>query len=170
MFHNLLREYIIFPIKLSSPILRKFSYLPGKFKFCYNFVVMNKKLPKTDGTINQRIRILRQTLQLTQKNFSEKIYISNSFLAMVEMDKKKVLDRHIKLIVSAFGVNEVWLRNGEGEMFEKDVTPDYKIAETVEVFKQLNPFFQDFILSQLHKLLEYEEKAEKEAKKRPPTK
>jgi hypothetical protein len=53
-------------------------------------------------------------------------------------------------------VNEIWLRTGEGEMFEKDVTPDYKIAETVNVFKQLNPFFQDFVLEQMNKLLEYE--------------
>jgi hypothetical protein len=43
-------------------------------------------------------------------------------------------------------------------MFEKGTTPDHKIAETVEVFKQLNPFFQDFILDQLYKLLEYEKK------------
>lgn len=75
---------------------------------------------------------------------------------MTELGAKKALDRHVKLIVTAFGVNEAWLRTGEGEMFEKDVTPDYKIAETVEIFKQLNPFFQDFILDQLHKLLEYE--------------
>jgi hypothetical protein len=55
-------------------------------------------------------------------------------------------------------VNEVWLRAGEGEMFEKNAIPDHKIVETVEVFKQLNPFFQDFILDQLYKLLEYEKK------------
>jgi hypothetical protein len=41
-------------------------------------------------------------------------------------------------------------------MFEKDITPDYKIVETIEIFKQLNPFFQDFILEQVHKLLENE--------------
>ena len=44
-------------------------------------------------------------------------------------------------------------------MFEKDAISDLRIAETVEVFKQLNPFFQDFILDQLYKLLEYEKKA-----------
>ena len=114
--------------------------------------------------------MLRHNLKLTQKDFAQKICISTSFQASIEIEKKKVLDRHIKLIVSAFGVNEEWLRTGEGEMFEKDVTPDYKIAETVEIFKKLNPFFQDFILSQLHKLLEYEEKVKKEAKKRPAAK
>jgi hypothetical protein len=51
-------------------------------------------------------------------------------------------------------------------MFEKDVTPDYKITETVEIFKQLNLFFQDFILKQLNKLLEYDKITKKETKKR----
>jgi hypothetical protein len=51
-------------------------------------------------------------------------------------------------------------------MFEKDVTPDFKITETVDIFKQLNPFFQDFILEQLHKLLEYEKTTKEDARKR----
>jgi transcriptional regulator with XRE-family HTH domain len=122
-----------------------------------------------DMSINRRIVMLRHNLKLTQKDFAKKIFISTSFQASIEVEQKKVLDRHIKLIVSAFGVNEAWLRTGEGEMFEKDITPDYKITETVEIFRQLNPFFQDFILEQLHKLLEYEKKPKEGAKKRYPT-
>lgn len=107
-------------------------------------------------TVNQRIKILRKSLNLTQKEFAQKICVSTSFQTLIELEQKKVLDRHIKLIVTVFGVNEVWLRTGEGEMFEKDTTPDFKITETVAMFKQLNPFFQDFILDQLRKLLENE--------------
>jgi len=119
----------------------------------------------TDMSINRRIVLLRHKLKMTQKDFAKKIYISTSFQASIEIEQKKVLDRHIKLIVSAFGANEAWLRTGEGEMFEKDVTPDYKISETVEIFKQLNSFFQDFILEQLHKLLEYEKTTKDEGKR-----
>ncbi|MDR2922274.1 MAG: helix-turn-helix domain-containing protein [Treponema sp.] len=130
---------------------------------------MKKSLNKyADMSINQRIVLFRHELKMTQKDFAKKICISTSFQASIEIEQKKVLDRHIKLIVSAFGVNEAWLRTGEGEMFEKDVTPDYKITETVELFKQLNPFFQDFIMDQLYKLLEYERTAKEEAKKRHP--
>jgi hypothetical protein len=46
-------------------------------------------------------------------------------------------------------------------MFRKDMTPDYKMDEVEAIFKQLNPYFQDFILDQLRKLLEYETKVEK---------
>ncbi|MCL2763343.1 MAG: helix-turn-helix transcriptional regulator [Treponema sp.] len=130
---------------------------------------MKKQVPAKNATINQRIKILRKSLNLTQKEFAQKIAVSTSFQTLIELEQKKVLDRHIKLIVSVFGVNEAWLRTGEGEMLAKDVTPDYKIAETVDIFKQLNPFFQDFILDQLHKLLEYEQKDTKGTKKRSPT-
>ena len=130
------------------------------------FYVMERKPAKsTDMSINQRIVLLRHSLNLTQKDFAKKIFLSTSFLASIETDQKKVLDRHIKLIVTAFGVSEAWLRTGEGEMLEKDITPNYKIVETLEIFKQLNPFFQDFILDQLHKLLEYEKTLKKETKK-----
>jgi transcriptional regulator with XRE-family HTH domain len=123
---------------------------------------MKKNKPKSEVfSISQRIVLLRHTLQLTQKDFAEKICISTSFLASIEVEKKTLLDRHIKLIVGAFGVSETWLRSGEGAMFQNDVIPDFKIAETVEIFKQLNPFFQDFILEQLRKLLEYEKAGKK---------
>jgi transcriptional regulator with XRE-family HTH domain len=126
---------------------------------------MKNQISAKNASINQRIKILRKSLNLTQREFAQKIYVSTSFQTLTELEQKKVLDRHVKLIVSAFGVNEAWLRTGEGEMFEKDVTPDYKIAETVEIFKQLNPFFQDFILDQLHKLLKYEKTTKTVAKK-----
>jgi len=131
---------------------------------------MKSQITGKKANINQRIKILRKSLNLTQKEFAKKICVSTSFQTLLELEQKKVLDRHIKLIVSAFGVNEVWLRTGEGEMFEKDVTPDYKIAETIEIFKQLNPFFQDFILEQLHKLLEYETIKKEPKKQQPPGK
>ncbi|MCL2210979.1 MAG: helix-turn-helix domain-containing protein [Treponema sp.] len=119
---------------------------------------MKKSASVKNTTINQRVRILRKSINLTQKEFAQRIYVSTSFQTLTELGKKRVLDRHIKLIVTAFGVNESWLRTGEGEMFEKDVTPDYKITDTVKIFKQLAPFFQDLIIDLMQKLLEYEKK------------
>ncbi|GHV71359.1 hypothetical protein AGMMS49928_22780 [Spirochaetia bacterium] len=101
---------------------------------------------------------IRHALKLTQVEFAQKILISNGFMAQLELGQRKVNDRLIKLINTTFGVNEGWLRTGEGEIFRKDITPDYKMDEVEEIFKKLNPFFQDFILDQLRKLLEYETK------------
>jgi transcriptional regulator with XRE-family HTH domain len=116
--------------------------------------------PARAKTINQRIAMLRRTLKMTQKEFSGKIFISGSFQASIELGKKKVNDRLVRLIVTTYGVCEKWLRTGEGEIFEKDVTPDYKVSQAVETFKQLGPFFQDFILEQIRKWLSYEQSEE----------
>jgi transcriptional regulator with XRE-family HTH domain len=116
-----------------------------------------------DTSVNQRIITLRHALNITQAEFAKKILISTGFMAAIETGVRKVNDRLIKLINTTFGVNEGWLRTGEGEMFRKDMTPDYKMDEVEAIFKRLNPYFQDFILDQLRKLLEYETKVEKKA-------
>ncbi|GHT57516.1 hypothetical protein FACS1894109_09860 [Spirochaetia bacterium] len=121
--------------------------------------MQTQRISPEEDSINQRIATLRHTLNLTQAEFAQKILISNSFMAALELGLRKVNDRLIKLINTTFGVNEGWLRTGEGEIFRKDMTPDYKMDEVEEIFKKLNPFFQDFILDQLRKLLEYETKA-----------
>jgi transcriptional regulator with XRE-family HTH domain len=97
---------------------------------------MKRQVSTNDATINQRVKILRKCLNLTQKEFAQKICVSTSFQTLTELEQKKVLDRHIRLIVSTFGVNEAWLRSGEGEMYEKDITPVYKITETVSEYSQ----------------------------------
>ncbi|MDR1970819.1 MAG: helix-turn-helix domain-containing protein [Treponema sp.] len=114
-----------------------------------------------DPAINRRITLLRHSLNLTQIEFAKKILISNGFIAGIELGKRKINDRLLRLIKITFGVNENWLRTGEGSMFEKDKTPDYKISDVLETFKKLSPSLQDLILEHLHKLLEYEKTIKK---------
>jgi transcriptional regulator with XRE-family HTH domain len=116
-----------------------------------------KKMPPCRASaIGGRIALLRHSLNLTQVEFAEKILISNGMIASIELGKRKINERLLRLIKITFGANENWLRGGEGPMFQKDVPPDYKISEALEIFKKLSPFFQDMILEQLRKLLEYE--------------
>lgn len=67
--------------------------------------------------MNERIRKLRKTLGLNQIDFSKKINIGSSTLAMFETGDRFPKDIHIAQICSAFNVNEEWLRSGAGEMF-----------------------------------------------------
>jgi transcriptional regulator with XRE-family HTH domain len=114
-----------------------------------------------DTSVNRRISLLRHSLKLTQVEFAQKILISNGFIAGIELGKRKVNDRLIRLIKITFGVNETWLRTGEGPLFEREKTPDYKISDALELFKKLSPALQDIVLEHLHKLLEYEQGAGK---------
>jgi DNA-binding transcriptional regulator YiaG len=52
----------------------------------------------TETTVNRRIKQVRETLGLSQMKFAKVIALSNGYLAGVEVGKRKVNDRIIKLI------------------------------------------------------------------------
>ena len=68
-------------------------------------------------TENERIRELRKQLGLTLVKFGEAIGITAAALSAIETEKSAVTDRTRSAIVREFGVSEVWLRTGEGDMF-----------------------------------------------------
>jgi len=72
--------------------------------------------------VKERIKQLRKKLELTQQVFSERIGIKRNTIAMYEMGKTIPSDQTILSICREFNVNEEWLRNGTGEMFNKETT------------------------------------------------
>ncbi|MDR2741287.1 MAG: helix-turn-helix domain-containing protein [Treponema sp.] len=105
-------------------------------------------------TIYQRIILLRHTEKLTQPVFAEKISISKGYIAALELGKKPVNDRIIKLICSVFKVNEDWLRNGVEPMYLTG--HEDKVEDAMSLFRRLNTFFQDYFISEMQKIYEYE--------------
>lgn len=67
--------------------------------------------------MNERIKVLRKHLHLTQNEFGDKLGIVKSSISNIEKGRHGVTDQMIKLMVKEFGVSENWLRYGEGEMF-----------------------------------------------------
>ena len=102
-------------------------------------------------TISGRIRHLRQTLDMSQVEFAKAIYISNGYIAELETEHRRVNDRIVHLISLTFGVNEIWLKTGEGDMFFK--TPGEKLQRMVGLFNELPPKFQDYVMQQIEQLL-----------------
>lgn len=102
--------------------------------------------------INDRIKQVRKTLGLSQAKFAQAISISNGYIASIELGNRKVNDRIARLICSTYNVNESWLKSGVGEMF--NLAPDKKTKQAIDVFKELKPDFQDYVLQQITKLLE----------------
>ena len=72
--------------------------------------------------MNLRLKEIRQNLKLTQKEFSQKIGIKQNTLLRLEKGYSKITKKRIKLICSNFGINENWLLNGNGEIFNKSKT------------------------------------------------
>jgi len=69
--------------------------------------------------IGERIRFLRKSMGLTQKEFAKKIGITQGYLTEVESGKKQPSEKVLKLISHTFGVSYEWLKYGKGEMWEK---------------------------------------------------
>ena len=112
-------------------------------------------LRRMEEPINQRIKQIREALDLSQRNFSRNLSLSHSYIAGVESGAIKVNARLIKLIVSEFGVNEAWLMNGTREMFSQN--PDEKFSKLVGLFKGLSAKNQELIYQIIGVLLKMEE-------------
>jgi transcriptional regulator with XRE-family HTH domain len=110
-------------------------------------------------TINQRIKQVRQAVSLPQTKFAKRIAISTGYIAELELGNRQVSNRIIRLISMEFGVDEHWLRTGNGSMFDNET--DTKTIKVSVLFKLLNPRFQDFVLNQLNELVELQD-ADKE--------
>ncbi|GHU56802.1 hypothetical protein FACS189442_5610 [Spirochaetia bacterium] len=107
-------------------------------------------------SVNRRIKQIRQELRLSQVQFSRVISLSSGYLAGVEVEKRKVNDRLVKLICSSFNVNERWLKEGEGEMFSRG--PDEHFTKLVSLFKELDPQFQAYVLKEINLLLDIQDR------------
>ena len=64
--------------------------------------------------MNERIRKLRKSLGLTQEKFAERLGIKRNTVANYEIGRNEPIDAVVSLICRVYGVNEVWLRTGEG--------------------------------------------------------
>ena len=81
-----------------------------------------------EDSIGGRIASLRKKLEMTQEEFAKSLCMSRSNLSNIEKDRFTITDRVIDTICAKFGVNEQWLRTGEGEMFPP-MTTDMKVAK-----------------------------------------
>jgi transcriptional regulator with XRE-family HTH domain len=106
-------------------------------------------------TVNKRIKEVRHTLKMTQPQFAKAIYISKGYIAGLESEYRPANDRIIHLIAITFGVSEVYLKTGEGEMFNK--APTDKKAQILSLFDELNPQFQDYVLTVVSQLLKVQQ-------------
>lgn len=80
--------------------------------------------------MNERVKELRKFLGLSGEKFGEKLGITRGAISNIENGSRNVTEQVVKSICREFGVNEKWLRTGEGEMFVP-VTADDEFAMIV---------------------------------------
>ena len=102
--------------------------------------------------MNERIKQIRLRFNLTQQEFAERIGCSRSGFANYEAGRNEPINPVIAAICREFGVNESWLRTGEGEML-RPVDRDEEIAAFMgDVMSSETPDFRRRLIAVLAKL------------------
>ena len=88
----------------------------------------------SEMTILSRFKTIRRELGLTQRSFADRIGVAYAVVRDTEQGKCNVSDRTVYKIRDNLGVDERWLRFGEGNMFREDRQVD--VDERQSLFKQ----------------------------------
>lgn len=121
--------------------------------------------------MNERLKILRNNLNLTQQAFADRLNVSRNNIAGYETGKSCPGDAVVSLICKEFNVREEWLRNGTGEIFipmpEEDEIASYVgellqpdnafsdlIVEIMRTYSQLDPKSQEVLKEFSSKLID----------------
>ena len=110
---------------------------------CYHIVISEVTKMKN------RIKSLRKNLNMNQTDFGSRIGLKQTTIAGYETGSREPNDAVILSICKEFNVNEKWLRNGTGEMFNKR-TKDQKIADFIgDIFLEEEESFKRRFVSML---------------------
>lgn len=127
--------------------------------------------------MNERIKNLRKAYDLSQSAFGDRLGVKQNTVATWEAGTRTPSDALITSICREFGVDEVWLRHGEGEMFRtrsrKDAISAYMgqllgnqrsefEEDIIEFMANTRPEFWDMLIEELRPL------AKSIAEKKPP--
>lgn len=106
--------------------------------------------------MKDRIKAIRKALKLTQAEFGASIGVKGNTITNYETGLRMPSDAVILSICREFGVNETWLRTGEGEMFVKKSRDDEIAGFVGEVLSEETPTFKKRLISVLARLSEDE--------------
>ena len=95
--------------------------------------------------LKERIREIRKALKLTQVEFGEKIGVRGNTVTNYETGLRNPTDAVLLSICREFNVNEMWLRTGEGDMFQ--IPDDEDAALISEVLENPDDKFYQMLLN-----------------------
>lgn len=124
---------------------------------------------KEVNQMNKRVKLLRDTLNLSQEEFGNRIGITRSSVSNIEKGTRNMSDQTIKSICREFKVDYFWLTEGTGEMFTDlpetlvdELADEYDLSETDKLivlrYLQLPKEKRDVVVDYLKSIFIVEDK------------
>jgi len=96
--------------------------------------------------VNNRMKEVRKTLGISQKEFGAKLGVTDAAICGIEAGRRGLTEQMALSICREFNVNYDWLKEGSGEMF--DAVPETLVDELSHEF-QLDDLDKRIILGYL---------------------
>jgi len=117
------------------------------------FYLLIKSMGKAEFEgLSERIKTVREKLNLSQRQFARKIYVSQTLVNEIELDKRKIQLRTLHLMAHQLNVNIEWLKTGIGSIFTSPPA-DSRLENIIEIFNKLDNPLQEYLLTQSKELL-----------------
>ena len=112
--------------------------------------------------MNQRFKVLRRRLNVTQSEFAERVGVSLAYVKKIEGGARPLSGKLIRATRYAFNVSEEWLRNGGGSFLNDAPAPPpsaltpIKTTLSLALFESLRKEEQTLINKELRRRLNVE--------------
>ena len=103
-----------------------------------------------DTVITENLKQLLQALNLSQRQFAQRLYLDPGYFSKIIAGKMPLNSRLQLLIENTFKVNGEWLRTGEGEMFQvpSDSAVKTRVLEEIEKLNESQLLLLDSFIQQ----------------------
>jgi SOS-response transcriptional repressor LexA len=94
-----------------------------------------------------RIKEIRRSKGMTQREFADSLGIVQGFLSGVERGKKTISDTLAIALCHTYGINKEWLKTGHGEQF-RELDLKTSRSSDVPLFKKIPQDFPQFFVKE----------------------
>lgn len=99
--------------------------------------------------MNERMKIARKKLGYTQVEIAKLLGYTQPTYSGLESGKYKLNERHIKNFCRIFGISELWLTEGKGEMLCGQET----INKFNELFDALPDYCKEYVIANMKRMI-----------------
>lgn len=79
--------------------------------------------------IGERLKIIRESLNLNQTTFADSFSIGQKTYSNYENEKRKISVEFQNVLIEQYGININWLLTGKGSMFLIDASEELKLLQ-----------------------------------------